>query len=118
MVGWEDTPQVGSFLLVSLGPISDVSTFYIRIGITNSRISARVIMTQFQHSLPGWYSMHKKLLNNTSADSCAVLVSRTLLLLMKLLEKKKKKIVKKFFCSILYNFKVYCREVGFCHKYR
>ena len=45
IVGWEDTLQVGSFPPIGLGPISDGCTPSIRIGVANSRISVRVIMT-------------------------------------------------------------------------
>ena len=45
IVGQEDTPQVGSLLPVGLGSISDGHTPNVRISVTNSRISVRVIMT-------------------------------------------------------------------------
>ena len=38
------TPQVGSLLPISLGPVSDGCTPVTRIGISNSRLSVRVIM--------------------------------------------------------------------------
>ena len=45
IVGREDINWVGSLLPVSLRPISDGCTPNIGIGIRNSRISVRVIMT-------------------------------------------------------------------------
>ena len=45
IVVWEDTPQVGSFLPIGLGPIAYGYKLNTRIDITNSRINIRVIMT-------------------------------------------------------------------------
>ena len=44
-VGWEDTPQLGSFLDISLGPISDAFTPNTGVFVGNSTISIRVMMT-------------------------------------------------------------------------
>ena len=44
IVGKEETLQVGSFLPISQGPISDGHTSNTSICIRNSRISIRVIM--------------------------------------------------------------------------
>ena len=52
IVGWENTPQVGSLLPVGLGPISKGCTPNTRICIGKSRISVRAIMTKFWNSLP------------------------------------------------------------------
>ena len=107
IVGQEETSQIGSLLPVGLGPISDGRTPNTRIGITNSKISIRVIMACFWCSLPGWCSMLKELPNDTSANNCLIPASRTLLLLLKTL--KKTIIVQNFFvCFILKNFRLYC----------
>ena len=45
IVGWEETPQVGSLLPAALGPISDGRTLNTTICVSNSRIGIRVIMT-------------------------------------------------------------------------
>ena len=45
IVGKESNPQIGSLLPISLSPISNRYTPNIIIGITNSRISIRVIVT-------------------------------------------------------------------------
>ena len=45
IVGWEDTPQVGSLLPVDLGTISNGRTPNTTIGVKNSRISIRVSNT-------------------------------------------------------------------------
>ena len=45
IVGQEETPQVGIFQPVDLGPISNRRTFNVGICIRNFRISFRLIMT-------------------------------------------------------------------------
>ena len=86
-VGREDTTQVGSLLLVGLGPISNGCTLNTRICVSNSRISVRAIITQFWRSLPGWCSMCKLPPNDNCADSCLVLASKFLLPLAKIFRK-------------------------------
>ena len=45
IVGQEETPQVGSLLLIGLGPISRGHTLKTGICLSNSTISIRVIVT-------------------------------------------------------------------------
>ena len=47
IVRQEETPKVGSLILIGLGPISNGHTTNTRIGLNNSIISIRLTMTYF-----------------------------------------------------------------------
>ena len=83
IVGQEEISKVGRLLPVVLGPISGGCTPKNRIYDSNSRISVRVIMIYFWHSLPGWFSKHKAPPSNTFADSYLVPACRILFIIRK-----------------------------------
>ena len=78
IVGQEETPKVGSLLLVGQSSITDRCIPNIRTYVYNSRISTRVKITYFERCLLGWYSMHIEPPNTISADSSQMPTSRTL----------------------------------------
>ena len=112
----KEIPQVGSFLLVCLVPISDEGTFYTIIFISNSKISLMVIMTKFGAlCLAGAVctSNYQRILFLTvvwylKADLC--------LLLMKTIEKIRN-LFKILYLFSIYNVMVYHREASFGYIY-
>ena len=113
----EENPQVGSLLLISLGPISNGYTHNTKTWIRNSRISIGVIMIYFWCSLPSLCSMCKKPTNDTFADSCLVLASRVLYIIRQNTGQKNQ-IIKSIYIFFLYDLWVYYRRVGFGCIYR